>query len=81
MNRAILGEVLSCRPHGPLYHYTTQVGLLGIVRNREIWATHTQYLNDSREFSYAVQMVREEPALLNREDGDYVASGTSRANK
>jgi hypothetical protein len=43
-----------------LYHYTTQTGLLGIIRDRQIWATHTQYLNDRREFLHAVDLVRGE---------------------
>ena len=58
--RAILNEVLSRTPDKPLYHYTTQKGLLGIIKNREIWATHTQYLNDRREFLHALDLVHEE---------------------
>jgi hypothetical protein len=60
MKRAILNEVLSRRPHTPLYHYTGQTGLLGIIREKQIWATHTPYLNDRREFMHAVDLVREE---------------------
>ena len=51
---------LSQVPNGPLYHYTDQAGLLGIIENREIWATHTQYLNDLREFLHAMDLVRQE---------------------
>jgi len=58
--RAILNDVLSRKPDKPLYHYTTQKGLLGIIKDRQIWATHTQYLNDRREFLHAVDLVREE---------------------
>ena len=58
--RAILNEVLSRKPDDPLYHYTTQKGLLGVIKDRQIWATHTQYLNDRREFLHAVDLVREE---------------------
>jgi hypothetical protein len=58
--RAILNDVLSRKPDKPLYHYTTQKGLLGIVESRQIWATHTQYLNDRREYLHAVDLVREE---------------------
>ena len=32
----------------------------GIIKDRKIWATHTQYLNDRREFLHAVDLVREE---------------------
>ena len=32
-----------------LYHYTTQEGLLGILRDKCIWATDIRYLNDTSE--------------------------------
>jgi hypothetical protein len=60
MKRAILNEVLSRKPDKPLYHYTTQSGLLGIIEHKQIWATHTQYLNDRREFLHAIDLVRHE---------------------
>ncbi len=70
--RAILNDVLSRKPDKPLYHYTTQSGLLGIIRTRTIWATHTQYLNDRREFLHAVDLVREEiQRLLEEETSDH----------
>ncbi len=62
--RAILNDVLSRTPDKPLYHYTTQTGLLGIIKSREIWATHTQYLNDRREFLHALDLVHEEITRL-----------------
>lgn len=58
MNRNLLSEVLSRRPSGPLYHYTQQTGFMGIIRSKEIWATHTQYLNDLREYLHTVDLVR-----------------------
>lgn len=58
MQRNILEEVLSKEPAGLLYHYTRQSGLLGIIKNAEIWATHTQYLNDFREYKHDVDLVR-----------------------
>jgi hypothetical protein len=60
LKHAILNNVLSRKPKKPLYHYTTQAGLLGIIQDRQIWATHTQYLNDRREFLHAVDLVRGE---------------------
>jgi hypothetical protein len=39
-----------------LYHYTDANGLLGIVKSRELWATHILHLNDSSEYSHAVQV-------------------------
>lgn len=59
MKNPILEEVLSRTPTVPLYHYTGQAGFIGIVEKTEIWATHTQYLNDRREYLHAVDMVRE----------------------
>jgi hypothetical protein len=40
-----------------IYHYTTQSGLLGIVQNRELWATKIHYMNDSTEFAFVFRMV------------------------
>lgn len=60
MKRKILLDVLSCKPPDALYHYTTQSGFLGIIKSKEIWATHTQYLNDQREYLHALEIVREE---------------------
>lgn len=57
MASSLLDDVLSRQPTKTLYHYTTQTGLLGIVRSREIWATHTRYLNDAREYRHAVDVV------------------------
>jgi hypothetical protein len=48
----------------PLYHYTTQRGLLGIISSKEIWVTHTQYLNDRRQFVHAIDLAREEVQRL-----------------
>lgn len=42
-----------------LYHYTDQRGLLGIIDNRKIWLTHTQYLNDAKEFKVALELLRD----------------------
>lgn len=42
----------------PLYHYTTQAGLLGIVRDNAIWATNIHYLNDESEFGHAIELAR-----------------------
>ena len=53
-------EILDRDPPPILYHYTTQQGLLGIINDKEIWATHTQYLNDVREFHQATELMRKE---------------------
>jgi hypothetical protein len=53
-----------------LYHYTNQRGLLGIIQEQRIWATHTQYLNDRREFALAIGTLRAEVDQRLREGGD-----------
>jgi hypothetical protein len=35
--------------HKELVHYTTSVGLHGIVTSKTLWASHTSFLNDSEE--------------------------------
>ena len=57
---ASVKEILSRQPPEILYHYTGQEGLLGIIGKKEIWASHTQYLNDQREFRHAIELVRDE---------------------
>jgi hypothetical protein len=57
-------EILHRTPPPVLYHYTTQQGLLGIINSKEIWATHTQYLNDIREFRHATDLVKQELSLM-----------------
>jgi len=56
----ILNAALSERPPAVLYHYTDQKGLLGIVRSKEIWASHHQCLNDAQEFLHAKGLIRGE---------------------
>ena len=36
-----------------VFHYTSAAGLLGMIKNREIWATGSNYLNDPTEISFA----------------------------
>lgn len=45
-------------PPDPLYHYTDQAGLLGIVRSGELWATKIQYMNDTMEFGIVVSIAK-----------------------
>jgi hypothetical protein len=41
-----------------LYHYADSNGLLGIARSRKLWASDYQYMNDSSEFQYAVEVLK-----------------------
>jgi Protein of unknown function (DUF2971) len=40
-----------------LFHYTTAVGLLGILSSSTLWATDLRFLNDAQEAIYAQEMV------------------------
>ena len=42
----------------PLFHYTSENGLVGIARSRKLWASSIRTLNDTSEFSYAVNLAR-----------------------
>lgn len=55
-----------CEPDNipPLYHYTDARGLLGIIENSEMWATHYRYLNDSSELHHGQKVFDEEVAKL-----------------
>ena len=50
-------EFLSQRPSGTLYHYTDSAGLLGIVREKEVWATNINHLNDASEIRHAMSLL------------------------
>jgi hypothetical protein len=52
-------------PPPRLYHYTTPAGLLGIIENNKLWATHINYLNDATELGYARELI--ETALTRHE--------------
>lgn len=42
---------------GDLYHYTSSIGLLGILESQKLWATESSYLNDSQEIKYGINFV------------------------
>ncbi|WP_416826265.1 DUF2971 domain-containing protein [Ectobacillus polymachus] len=39
-----------------LYHYTNLEGLLGIIETPGFWATHIQYMNDSKEYLHGLSL-------------------------
>jgi hypothetical protein len=41
-----------------LFHYTSIKGVEGIVKSKSIWATMLHFMNDSREWLYALDLVR-----------------------
>lgn len=51
-----------------LYHYTSQMGLKGILESGELWASDIRYLNDASEFTHALDLATE--ALQQRAKSD-----------
>lgn len=53
-----LAGYASSKPYdGILYHYTTAQGLHGILKDREIFATHYNYLNDISELKHGLNYI------------------------
>jgi len=42
---------------GVLYHYTSLAGLIGIIRDKVIWASSIYHLNDASEFDYIFRLL------------------------
>ncbi|MGH1432782.1 MAG: DUF2971 domain-containing protein [Neptuniibacter sp.] len=53
---ATLRETERANSYDRLYHYTSVEGLKGILDNESLWTTQIQYMNDSKEFSHAVDI-------------------------
>jgi len=59
-----------------LYHYTSVMGVQGIIEQKAIWATNAQYLNDAQELTfgrnelYEAMMERAEELFPNARPGD-----------
>ncbi len=45
---------------GNLYHYTSPIGLEGILNSQKIWGTEASYLSDSQEIKYGINFVSNE---------------------
>ena len=60
-------------PHGTLYHYTTAVGLGGMLASGFLWASNAEFMNDRGELEYPRPMLRSELEDLSRR-----ASGLAR---
>ncbi|WP_065643437.1 DUF2971 domain-containing protein [Bacillus paralicheniformis] len=43
---------------GELYHYTSIHGLEGMIRKREFWVSHSDFLNDKTELKYTLDLFK-----------------------
>jgi hypothetical protein len=48
----------------PLWHYTDADGLEGILKTREVWASHFECMNDKTELTYGERLLAGEVAKL-----------------
>ena len=52
-----LSRLFSAVPDRPIFHYTSQSGFLGILQDKALWASKIQFLNDSAEFQYTLDLI------------------------
>lgn len=54
-------------------HYTSQNGMLGILKSQSIWATNIKYVNDENEFDHALRLIEEiiPTAKIDEQHRDY----------
>jgi hypothetical protein len=58
-----------------LYHYTSIYGVKGILTSKSIWASLLHFMNDSREWLYALDLVHQhlQSLVAAREDRNWLA--------
>lgn len=69
-----LKQHLARRPNGRIYHYSSRVGLQGILSSKEMWATKIQFMNDADEFKHGLELAEE--VLVKRGKGIPSCSNT-----
>jgi hypothetical protein len=57
-----------------LYHYTDQKGLLGIIENKCLWATHSLFLNDLSEYRIAFDALQKKIKTERNDNWAYLQS-------
>ncbi|NPV89868.1 MAG: DUF2971 domain-containing protein [Firmicutes bacterium] len=57
-------------PPNIVYHYTSPQGAFDILRNKTLWFTDCQYLNDMSEFVYILEPIEEAYTKLTQERGE-----------
>ncbi len=53
--RSTLADLVASTPPTLVYHYTSHDGILGVLRNKQVWATNIRFLNDASEGLHAVE--------------------------
>ena len=55
-----------------VYHYTSPQGAFSILRNKKLWFTDCQYLNDVSEYIYILEPLKEAYGKICHERGDNI---------
>lgn len=61
-----IAQLLNVPVSDHVFHYTDGAGLIGITRNKCLWATETNHLNDQKEIEHAKDYIRGEAYNLPR---------------
>jgi hypothetical protein len=61
---SLLETTLSLCPPKLLFHYTSSHGIVGILKNREMWASNSDHMNDSSEHRFAAELARNSISIL-----------------
>ena len=56
--KQLLAEQDASTPDHPLYHYTVEQALKGILANEKVWCFGHQYQKDVQEFQYSLDIAR-----------------------
>ncbi|WP_420595306.1 DUF2971 domain-containing protein [Deinococcus sp.] len=51
------GKVYQPSRPDTLYHYTSSLGLIGILSNKSFWCTNAYYLNDTQELKHSIKLI------------------------
>jgi hypothetical protein len=52
----VVEEDRAAIPSGPLWHYSSPAGVLGVLDSQRLWATQTWFLNDATETRHGMQL-------------------------
>jgi hypothetical protein len=68
-NVSLITKILATKVPKTLFHYTSSVGLVGIIDSKRIWTTKIHYLNDNSELKLAIDYIKQEIDLQKRDIG------------
>lgn len=44
--------------HGPIWHFTSAIALVSILKERRLWASAATMMNDPQELTYGAERIR-----------------------